>query len=405
MRKMVLYLLTGMCVFVAPLRAAEKKSICLNMIVKNERHVIQRCLESVKPIIDYWIVVDTGSDDGTQEIIREFLKDIPGELHERPWVDFAYNRNEALKLGKDKADYLLFIDADERLVFSDAFRKDALDKDLYMFHVQDGRTVFCRQQLARSSLDWEWKGVLHEQLISTQPGTCEILEGVVNICRHDGHRSQSPLKFQKDIATLEAALREDPGNLRYRFFLAQTYRVIKQTEQSLRQYQKFVEMGGKDQMGFWARYQIGCLQECLNADPSVIIKAYTDAHHNRPWRVEPLSRLACYFLRRGDFLMGYLVASQALSIPPSTDTLFVETWMYDYWLRFQKLICASGIGRAEEVLADCKILLSNTRLPSSVRESVLYSKNWAEAKIAGLAVPPIPSRMKNVHNTLGEQGK
>ena len=38
-----------------------KKTICLNMIVKNERPVIERCLNSVKEKIDYWVIVDTGS--------------------------------------------------------------------------------------------------------------------------------------------------------------------------------------------------------------------------------------------------------------------------------------------------------------------------------------------------------
>ena len=79
------------------------KTICLNMIVKNESKAIRKLLESVKNIIDYWVIFDTGSTDGTQDIIREFLQDIPGELHERPWVDFAHNRNEALVVAQEKA--------------------------------------------------------------------------------------------------------------------------------------------------------------------------------------------------------------------------------------------------------------------------------------------------------------
>ena len=68
-------------------------SICLNMIVKNEAPVIKRCLATVKPWITSWVISDTGSDDGTQDIIKEYMKDMPGKLIERPWVDFAHNRN------------------------------------------------------------------------------------------------------------------------------------------------------------------------------------------------------------------------------------------------------------------------------------------------------------------------
>src|SRR3954471_9644974 len=65
---------------------------CLNMIVKNEALVIARCLSAVRPLIDSWVIVDTGSSDGTQEIVREVLGDLPGELIERSWRDFASNR-------------------------------------------------------------------------------------------------------------------------------------------------------------------------------------------------------------------------------------------------------------------------------------------------------------------------
>ena len=115
-----------------------KNTVCLNMIVKNEREVIERCLSSVKQLIDYWIIVDTGSTDGTQEVVKKFLKDIPGELHERPWVDFGYNRNEAMKLAEGKTDYLFFIDADDRLVFSDDFCLPPKESSLWMIVTSHG---------------------------------------------------------------------------------------------------------------------------------------------------------------------------------------------------------------------------------------------------------------------------
>src|SRR6185369_8019373 len=90
-------------------------TICLAMIVKNESAVIRRCLDSVRPFIDRWLIVDTGSTDGTQALIRDIMRDTPGELHERPWVDFGTNRTEALELARGLADYSLVIDADDVL--------------------------------------------------------------------------------------------------------------------------------------------------------------------------------------------------------------------------------------------------------------------------------------------------
>ncbi len=82
-------------------------TICLNMIVKNEERVLGRCLSSVKRLIDYYVIVDTGSTDKTKEVIAKELEGIPGEVHDRPWVNFGHNRTEAIKLAVGKADYLM----------------------------------------------------------------------------------------------------------------------------------------------------------------------------------------------------------------------------------------------------------------------------------------------------------
>ena len=42
------------------------KRLCLNMIVRDESAVIERCLASVRPHVDHWVIVDTGSVDDTR---------------------------------------------------------------------------------------------------------------------------------------------------------------------------------------------------------------------------------------------------------------------------------------------------------------------------------------------------
>src|SRR5437879_11130759 len=74
---------------------ASSMRICLNMIVRNEGLVIERCLNSVRPFIHSWAIADTGSTDNTQAIVRNALRDLPGQLIERPWVDFSTNRNRS----------------------------------------------------------------------------------------------------------------------------------------------------------------------------------------------------------------------------------------------------------------------------------------------------------------------
>jgi len=47
--------------------------LCLCMIIKNESKIIKKCLNSIADYLDYWIISDTGSTDGTQDIIKSFF--------------------------------------------------------------------------------------------------------------------------------------------------------------------------------------------------------------------------------------------------------------------------------------------------------------------------------------------
>src|SRR4051812_668731 len=194
------------------------------MIVKDEAPVIERCLDSVLPFIDRWVIVDTGSSDDTTDRVRVRLQSVPGELHHRPWQNFGHNRNEALSLARDAADYLFFIDADERLQLPASFDRTRLTADAYHLECAYVGTTYARCALVASRLAWRWEGVVHEHLACDQPFALETLPGPRIVVSHDGARSRDPHTYLKDAALLEEAIRTAPGNPRDVFYLAQSYR-------------------------------------------------------------------------------------------------------------------------------------------------------------------------------------
>ena len=178
------------------------------MIVKNEAAVIERCLRSVQPWIHAWAISDTGSTDGTQNIIRRVMADLPGELIERPWQDFATNRNHALELARRHGDYALIIDADEILEADTGFAWPQLTAPGYLLELTYGDTHYRRVALPKLDADWTWGGVLHEALVSPHAAQAEFLSGLHIRVHSDGARSQRPQeeKFAADAEVLRRAL-------------------------------------------------------------------------------------------------------------------------------------------------------------------------------------------------------
>lgn len=374
--------------FTLPLCAKEeapkRPRICLNMIVKDEHRVICRCLESVKPLITDWVIVDTGSSDNTKELICDYMakNNIPGELHERPWINFAHNRNEALELAKGKADYILIIDADEVLAYEKEFQLPPLDKDFYYIMTKYGGTNYMRVQLVKDSLDWKWEGVVHEAIDCKDAKTSGQLLHVYNDVHTDGARSTDPRKYYKDAALLEAALEKDPFNRRNMFYLAQSYRDAGEKEKSIEAYKKRVNMGGWDQEIYYSLLQIAKLQEDLNYPPEAVIAAYHNAHYYRPSRTEPLYYLASYYRRTmSDCKTAYKIASKGYRMAPSSDVLFVENWIDDYGMVMELSIAAYWVDEFVEADIASRLLLAKPDLPGCIRETLERNRHFLSLKL------------------------
>ena len=370
---------------------AAGQTICLNMIVRDEAPVIRRCLTSVLPLIDHWVIVDTGSTDGTQDIIRDCLRDLPGELHERPWKNFAHNRSEALALGRGHGDYVFVIDADEVLELPRDFALPALTADSYDMRIAyDGRS-YTRKQLVRNALPWRYEGVVHEYITCEAARTEEFLPGPQSVPHRDGARARQPGTYLRDAQLLEDALREDPENPRSVFYLAQCYRDGGDLELAIRNYQRRAQMrtGWADEAWF-ALYQVAQLKQRLDHPWPEVLAAYWAAWEADQTRAGPLYRIAAYYQTAREHHLAHFFLSQAVVIPrPSADRLFVEDTIYNYQALLEYAVASYYVGRHADAVAASNVLLREGRLPSHLVAQVIQNRRSSvEAMFPRQAGPP-----------------
>lgn len=126
------------------------------LITRNEAHHVAACLQSVA-FADEWIVVDSGSDDGTREIAERFGAKT---ITTTDWPGFGVQKNRALALAQGR--WVLSIDADERVsdeLAANVRRVIAADTSGQEAHAssQDGSRATVGYELSRlSSFCGQW---------------------------------------------------------------------------------------------------------------------------------------------------------------------------------------------------------------------------------------------------------
>ena len=197
-------------------KRSKKFKLALNMIVKNEAHIIQETLENVMKYtwMDSFCIVDTGSTDKTIELIVDFFKKAKnskgrlvkyGEIHHRDWKnDFSWARNEALKCCEDMgAENALIMDADD-IIVGDFVLPKMLTANAYSFKIISGITLFQKIKLSNYVKRGHYVGSIHEVLVwSRGSGSSEKIEGnYALVSRRLGDRSKDPKKYEKDAMNL-----------------------------------------------------------------------------------------------------------------------------------------------------------------------------------------------------------
>jgi predicted GH43/DUF377 family glycosyl hydrolase len=352
------------------------------MIVRDEAHVLERCIGSLGGLIDSWVICDTGSSDGTPELVGSLLGHLPGELHHRPWVDFGHNRSELLELARGRADYLLLLDADMTLRHNGPLGR--LQADAYLLR-ETGALDFGVIRLVRGDRRWWYEGSTHEYIATDGELRREELASLE--IEHHADGSSRAQKLLRDAGLLKRDMLREPENPRPVFYLAQTYRDLDRHELAAKYYRRRVEMGGWEEEVFYANLQEGALR--IRQEHAAGVPILLEAWQRRPTRAEPLFELAQACRARGEFAPARMFAERGLQIPYPADVLFVHRWVYDHGLLMERAFAAGGLGELEQTRADLRTVLEYGELGEETRRFIEHSLGeLGEGAAAFDASPP-----------------
>ena len=335
--------------------------LILNTIVKNESHCILTMLESAIKISDAIVIADTGSTDGTQDIIRKFGEEnnIPTYVFERPFDDFENSRNFGIQKARDVVKELgwnendcwtWWCDADETIIVDSKFDKNQFKNDLYMMNTFIGQMKYTRNTFARVSKPFKWYGPIHEFIICDDKNiTSGLAENVHVDVKMIGASWQGniPTKYLSHAHILEKYINENRQDPRWIFYTAQSYHDSasipdnrEENEERLRRSLKYYRerVGRTDGYAeeiYYSQFRIGTIMKVIEEPWNLTHQELLKAYSMDPLRGESIKTIIDYYLQVGEWSLAYLYTKFAVENfhgknPYPTRLLFVDESLYKW---------------------------------------------------------------------------
>ena len=396
--------------------------IHLVIMVKNAGTGFEEVLKKTVPHIDRWTVLDTGSTDGTQEVVRRVLGAAkPGNLYEEPFVNFRESRNRSLELagsgGGSHCKFTLILDdtywVDGPLrTFLQTVRGDQYATS-YSAMILSGDSEYYSNRIIKTEAGLRYIYTIHEVIQQEGNTNVVIPKGhghLVDEC--SGYMEQRTKdRKRRDIELLEGMLKEDPDNPRHLYYLAQTYKCLEDWPAAEEYFRRRIEFPkeGFLQEKVDACFELARLMNFQLDRPWAACKAmYERAFALEPSRPDPLYFIGVHYYLEGSpaarrTAFEYFKRAIALGYPVHTQYSLKPTLFFHFLPKFLTQLCYEfeeyelGLATADLFLknngpaADSHELIANWR---AIFEKLCASLTaQANLKIPGSLSPPAKPRV------------
>lgn len=298
-------------------------SVCI--IARNEESHLPRALESVRPIADQVVVVDTGSTDNTVAIATESGAHV---VHDVWDDDFSRVRNVAL--AHAVGEWVLMLDADEAVSEEMARRLPQLladaDADCFitMMVNMDGQQVTGRGpvlRLFRNRQQYRFRGRIHEDIqesILRAGGKIKHASLEILHFGYTAREDRRKARYERNVRLLEASLKEEPDRVEIWYYLGMEYFKRGELNEADWVFARMMELAPADERSLAAasfRSELWLIQQ--RADEAWRLAA--TSLRSRYWRRDSLVRVARAALAEGDFLVALDCVNELRSSSPEGD--------------------------------------------------------------------------------------
>jgi hypothetical protein len=321
--------------------------INLCIMVKNAGELFEKVLTENLPYIDRWTILDTGSTDGTQDLVRKILKDKKGILYEEPFINFRESRNRCLDLAGKTCKYNIMLDdtyviKNDLRDFLNIVRGDQFASS-YSLLIKSDDVEYYSNRITMSERNLRYIYTIHEVIqIENNETTVVIPKNAAYIddYRADYMEKRTFDRKKYDLDLLFEMVKEDPTNPRHYYYLAQTYNLLNDYENSALWFYKraTTELKGHVQEVFDSWFELGRLYDFkLNKPWDECKNAYEEAYKIDSRRPEPFYFIGIHYYLKGDkttafdyfkraFQIGYPIHAQ-FSLKPTLSFHFLPKFL------------------------------------------------------------------------------
>lgn len=373
--------------------------ISLAMMVKNEEKTILKSLESCKSIISSLYIFDTGSDDETLNIVKQFDNENPQiavYIKQGDFVDFSISRNVLLEFVEENkhVQFVILLDSNDELrgpeilykILEEESKKTLENTKYYSqgyllrqrWFTGNGMDTYFNIRLIRGNCGWRYHAPVHEYIQNdSDPNsiTTRIDAPEVFIYQDRTQDCESTNKrFQRDKEILLKEHFKNPTDARTLFYLAQTYGSLSMAKEAYYYYKLRVKYGGYEEERYHSFFRMGEIAKSMGMEDQVFIHWWIKAMEclHIP-RVEPIIELATYYLFNNvkyDIAGIFTSYSKKLEYPTYCN-LFINRIHYDYTRYQMDGITQYYLGNFEQGLDSCrKAIKYNEQLMTTVTPSM-----------------------------------